>query len=613
MRAALSFLDDPLIAFAVKANPNIAVLTTLAAEGLGADVVSGGEYLRARAAGIAPAKIVFSGVGKTADEMRAALAGGLCQFNLESFPEAELLSQVARAMGRTAPVAFRINPDVDAGSHAKISTGAAHNKFGIPIRETTAACAALRRLPGLELKGLAVHIGSQLTSLAPLETAIARLGEMIAQLRADGHAISTADLGGGLGISYDPSAPPPPSVEDYGAMVARLTRGWDVRLIFEPGRLLVGNAGVLVTEVVRVKPGLQHPFVIVDAAMNDLVRPSLYDAWHEIEAVAPDGERMTADVVGPICESGDVFAVARRLDRVEAGDLMVIRTAGAYAATMAGTYNSRALAPEVLVDGRDWAVVRARRGPEAFLADEKVPRLAEPHWPRMMIEDSARPALGINAHLVGVPGGRWRLNTPSLIVDLDLLEENIARMARLCEEQAIKLRPHAKTHKSIEIARRQLAAGAIGICCAKLGEAEILAAGGIGAILVTSPVVSEEGGRRLASLNRLCPELMIVTDSAANVELLVGAAAASGRPLRVLVDLDVGQHRTGIAPGEGALALAERIAASPDLNLAGIQGYAGHLQHLHGRSERQARTRAAMEMLAGMHAALEARGSPARS
>jgi diaminopimelate decarboxylase len=371
--AALAPLGDPLVAFAVKANPNIAVLSTLAAEGLGADVVSGGEYRRARAAGIAPGRVVFSGVGKSAEEMRLALEGGLCQFNLESFPEAEMLSQVASSMGRTAPVAFRVNPDVDAGSHAKISTGAAHNKFGIPIDETPAACAALQGLPGLELKGLAVHIGSQLTSLAPLEKAFGKLGAMIAQLRAQGHVIATADLGGGLGIQYDPSSPPPPSVEDYGAMVARATRGWDVRLIFEPGRLLVGNAGVLLTEVVRVKPGVHNPFVIVDAAMNDLMRPSLYDAWHDIGAVSPNGEEMIADVVGPVCESGDVFAVARPIDRVEAGELVVIRTAGAYAATMAGTYNSRPLTPEVLVDGSDWAVVRPRRDTEAYLADEIVP------------------------------------------------------------------------------------------------------------------------------------------------------------------------------------------------------------------------------------------------
>ena len=373
LRAALSFAGDPLIAFAVKANPNIAVLTTLAAEGLGADVVSGGEYRRARAAGLAPDRIVFSGVGQTAEEMRTARGEGLYQFNLESFAEAEMLSAVALTMGRTAPVAFRVNPDVDAGTHAKISTGAAHNKFGIPIGDAPAACAALAGLKGLRLQGLAVHIGSQISSLAPLEAAIGKLGGMIAELRAQGHDMLTADLGGGLGIRYDPSAPPPPAIQDYAAMVARLTRGWDLRLIFEPGRLLVGNAGLLLTEVIRLKPGVENPFVVVDAAMNDLLRPSLYDAWHAIDAVSPNGEKMVADVVGPICESGDVFAVARTLDRVAAGDLMVIRTAGAYAATRAGTYNSRALAPEVLVDGKEWAVVRRRRDTEAFLADEDVP------------------------------------------------------------------------------------------------------------------------------------------------------------------------------------------------------------------------------------------------
>lgn len=382
LRAALASLADPLIAYAVKANPNIAVLSTLAREGLGADVVSGGEYDRARAAGIAPGKIVFSGVGKTADEMRRALAGGLAQFNLESFSEAEMLSAVALSMGRTAPVAFRVNPDVDAGTHAKISTGAAHNKFGIPISETLAACAALRDLPGLELKGLAMHIGSQLTSLAPLEAAIVKLGTMIAELRSQGHAVRTADLGGGLGIQYDPALPPPPSPDDYGAMVTRLTRGWDVRPIFEPGRLIVGNAGVLLTEVIRIKPGPNCPFVVVDAAMNDLVRPTLYDAWHEIGAVAPTGDGMVADVVGPVCESGDVFAVARRMDRVGPVDLMAIRTDGDYAAAMAGTYNSRPLVAEVLVDGADWAVVRPRRGNELFLADEALPPwLARDHDP----------------------------------------------------------------------------------------------------------------------------------------------------------------------------------------------------------------------------------------
>jgi diaminopimelate decarboxylase len=373
LRSALSALDDPLIAYAVKANPNGAVLRTLAAEGLGADVVSGGEYRRARAAGIAGDRIVFSGVGKTAAEMALALDGGLCQFNLESVPEAELLSEVALGMGRKAPAAFRVNPDVDAGSHAKISTGAAHNKFGIPIGDAPAAFARAAALPGLDLLGLAVHIGSQLTSLAPLETAFGKVGAMIAELRSQGHEIRTADLGGGLGIRYDPAAPPPPSPEEYGAMVARATRGWDVRLIFEPGRLIVGDAGVLLTEVIRVKAGAENPFVVLDAAMNDLMRPSLYDAWHAIDAVAPSGGERIADVVGPVCETGDTFAVARKMDRVEAGDLVVIRGAGAYAATMANTYNSRPLAPEVLVDGDRWAVVRARRDVEALIADETLP------------------------------------------------------------------------------------------------------------------------------------------------------------------------------------------------------------------------------------------------
>ncbi len=373
LKAALASADEPLIAYAVKANPNLAVLATLAAEGLGADVVSGGEYRRARAAGIAAEKIVFSGVGKTAAEMALALEGGLCQFNLESLSEAEMLSGVARSMGREAPVAFRVNPDVEAGSHAKISTGAAHNKFGIPISEAESACAQVRLLPGLRLQGVAVHIGSQITSLAPLEAAFSKLGKLITALRAQGHDIGTADLGGGLGVAYDPAAPPPPSPEDYGSMVSRVTRGWGARLIFEPGRLIVGNAGVLLTEVIRTKPGADHPFVIVDAAMNDLMRPSLYDAWHGIEAVTPNGEHVVADIVGPVCETGDTFARARSIDRVAAGELMMIRTAGAYAATMGSTYNSRPLAPEVLVNGSQWSVVRQRQEPEALMRDHEMP------------------------------------------------------------------------------------------------------------------------------------------------------------------------------------------------------------------------------------------------
>lgn len=378
LKSALASLDRPLVAYAVKANPNRAVLATFAAEGLGADVVSGGEYRRARAAGIAPEKIVFSGVGKTAAEMALALDGGLCQFNLESVPEAELLSEVALAMGRRAPVALRVNPDVEAGSHAKISTGAAHNKFGVAIADAVGACARIGALPGLQLRGVAVHIGSQLTSLAPLEAAFARLSELIRALRAAGHEIRTADLGGGLGLAYDPAAPPPPTAADYGAMVARVTRKWEARLIFEPGRLLVGEAGVLLTSVIRVKPGPALPFVIVDAAMNDLMRPTLYDAWHAIDAVVPSGRHMVADIVGPVCETGDTFARARRTDLVRAGELMIIRTAGAYAATMASTYNSRPLAPEVLVNGADWAVVRERQTVEALMDDGRLPPWLQP-------------------------------------------------------------------------------------------------------------------------------------------------------------------------------------------------------------------------------------------
>ncbi len=373
LQEALAGLGDPLIAFAVKANPNAAVLATLAAEGLGADVVSIGEYRRARAAGIPAEKIVFSGVGKTAEEMRLALEGGICQFNLESVPEAEMLSKVAASLGRTAPVGFRVNPDVEAGSHAKISTGAAHNKFGVSIAEALDAYARARELPGLQVQGVAVHIGSQLTSLDPLERAFRRVGELIAELRTAGHSIRVADLGGGLGVPYNPEAPLPPSPQAYGRMIAEVANGWEVRFVFEPGRLIVGNAGVLLTEVIRVKPGAAHPFLIVDAAMNDLMRPSLYDAWHAIEAVAPTGERMIANVVGPVCETGDTFATGRSLDHAEAGDLVIFRTAGAYAATMASTYNSRPLTPEVLVEGSKWAVVRPRVDVQTLIDADAIP------------------------------------------------------------------------------------------------------------------------------------------------------------------------------------------------------------------------------------------------
>ena len=372
-REGLSQLDNPLIAFAVKANPNAAVLATLAKLGLGADVVSGGELQRAVAAGIPADRIVFSGVGKTAEEMKLALELGIFQFNLESEPEAEMLSEVALSMGRKAPVAYRINPDVDAGTHAKISTGKSENKFGIPYDRALESYAAARDLPGLDVQGVAVHIGSQLTDLAPLEAAFVKVGALIAQLRAAGHDIRTADLGGGLGVPYDPSQPLPPSPADYGAMVTRVTQGWDARLMFEPGRVIVGNAGVLLSKVIRVKQGAQAPFVIVDAAMNDLMRPSLYDAWHDIRAVAPDGNRIASNVVGPVCETGDTFAMGRDMDVVAAGDLLTFMTAGAYGATMAGTYNSRSLTPEVLVSGDKWAVVRARPPIEALIAGDHIP------------------------------------------------------------------------------------------------------------------------------------------------------------------------------------------------------------------------------------------------
>jgi diaminopimelate decarboxylase len=372
-RDALSRLDDPLIAFAVKANPNGAVLATLAKLGLGADVVSGGELLRAIAAGIPANRIVFSGVGKTADEMRLALEHGIYQFNLESEPEAEMLSEVALSLGKKAPVAYRINPDVDAGTHAKISTGKSENKFGIPYDRALESYAAARDLPGLDVQGVAVHIGSQLTDLTPLEAAFTKVGALIEQLRAAGHVIRTADLGGGLGVPYDPSLPIPPLPAAYGEMVTRVTQGWNVRLMFEPGRVIVGNAGALLSRVVRVKQGAQAPFVIVDAAMNDLMRPSLYDAWHDIRAVHPAGTRETANVVGPVCETGDTFAMHRDMDVVQAGDLVAFMTAGAYGATMAGTYNSRPLTPEVLVSGDKWAVVRARPPIAALIEADSIP------------------------------------------------------------------------------------------------------------------------------------------------------------------------------------------------------------------------------------------------
>jgi diaminopimelate decarboxylase len=363
----------PLVAYAVKANSNQAVIATLARIGAGADVVSLGEMKRALAAGVPAERIVFSGVGKTADEMEAAIHAGVFQINLESLPEAEMLSAVAARMGRTVPVAFRVNPDVDAGTHAKISTGKAENKFGIPIDTAQQAFALAAALPGIEPVGVALHIGSQLTDLAPLEQAFTRLGALIAELRAAGFTVSRADLGGGLGVPYAAHTPGPPLPEAYGAMVARVTADWDVRLTFEPGRVIVGNAGVLVSRVIRVKSGATTDFVIIDAAMNDLLRPSLYDAWHDIDSVMQTDARMIATVVGPVCETGDTFAEGREIPAVEAGDLVVFRTAGAYGAAMASTYNSRLLTPEVLVKGDKWALVRPRSTIEDLIAQDRVP------------------------------------------------------------------------------------------------------------------------------------------------------------------------------------------------------------------------------------------------
>jgi diaminopimelate decarboxylase len=371
-RDGLAGVPRKHLAFAVKSNPNLAVLKVLAQRGYGADVVSGGELDRALAAGIAPADIVFSGVGKTADEIRHALATGIGQFNIESEEEGEMLAAVADSMGLSAAAVLRINPDVDAGTHAKISTGKADNKFGVGLHVGPGIYERLSLLPGIGLRGVAVHIGSQLLSLDPLEAAFGKIGQLVADLRGAGHAITHVDLGGGLGVPYQAGSNPP-SPADYGALVARVTRDWDATIQFEPGRVIAGNAGVLLTRVIRVKPGIQHPFVVVDAAMNDLARPALYDAWHDFEAVVPDGTRMMANIVGPVCESGDTFAMGRDIDTVVAGDLAVFRTAGAYGATMASSYNSRGIVAEVLVDGDRFAVVANRITPAEIMAAEQVP------------------------------------------------------------------------------------------------------------------------------------------------------------------------------------------------------------------------------------------------
>jgi diaminopimelate decarboxylase len=372
-KEALAPLGNPHIAFAIKANPNLAVLKVMQREGLGADVVSGGEMARALAAGMPGKDIVFSGVGKTASEMVRALEAGVGQFNVESEEEGVELAALASALGMRAACALRVNPDVDARTHEKISTGKAENKFGVPIDRAAGIYTRLAALPGLDMRGVAVHIGSQLGDLEPLESAFGKLGELIAELRGTGQSVTHADLGGGLGVPYK-AGEVFPSPAEYGAMVARATAGWDVRLMFEPGRVIAGNAGVLLTRVVRVKRSSNAaPFVIVDAAMNDLARPAMYGAWHDFDVVTPRGGRMVANIVGPICETGDTFAMGRDIEALEAGDLAVFRTAGAYGATMASSYNSRGFIAEVMVDGDRFAVVADRIQPETIFAAERVP------------------------------------------------------------------------------------------------------------------------------------------------------------------------------------------------------------------------------------------------
>ena len=367
---------DPLVCYAMKANSNQAVLALLGALGAGADVVSSGELKRALAAGIPASRVVFSGVGKTAAEMDGALAAGIKCFNVESEPELELLSARADAAGVSAPVSFRINPDVDARTHAKIATGGAETKFGIPFSEAGRIYARAAALPGIRTVGIDMHIGSQIVELEPFDAAFGRLGDLVRHLRGEGHDIRHLDLGGGLGIPYREDNDPPPPPEAYAAVVRRHVDALDCELVFEPGRLIAGNAGILVGSVIYVKRGEAKTFVIVDVGMNDLIRPTLYDAHHSIRPVTepePGVERMVADVVGPVCETGDYMALDREMHPVEAGDLIAIGSAGAYGAVQASTYNTRALVPEVLVSGGRWDVVRARLEPEALIALDHVP------------------------------------------------------------------------------------------------------------------------------------------------------------------------------------------------------------------------------------------------
>lgn len=368
---------DHLVCYAMKAASNQAVLQTLAKLGAGMDVVSGGEYARARAAGVPGERIVFSGVGKTRDEMRLALTGGIRQFNVESEPEMAVLSAVATELGVKAPITIRVNPDVDAKTHAKIATGKSENKFGIPISRAREVYAQAAALAGIDVIGIDVHIGSQLTQLEPFELAYQKVAELTETLRADGHNIRRLDLGGGLGIPYTRSNEAPPLPTDYGAMAKRVLGHLNCEIEIEPGRLIAGNAGILVSQVIYVKEGEDRKFLILDAAMNDLIRPAMYDAHHDIDPVIEPqagAERTTYDVVGPVCESGDTFAKGREMAQMNAGDLVAFRSAGAYGAVMSSEYNTRPLIPEVMVNGSEFAVIRSRPSFDEIINRDTIPR-----------------------------------------------------------------------------------------------------------------------------------------------------------------------------------------------------------------------------------------------
>ena len=361
--------ENSLVCYAVKANSNQAILSMLGKMGAGADVVSEGELKRALHAGIPADRIVYSGVAKTASEMKFALQQDIYQFNVESEPELELLNKVALAAGKQAPVAFRINPDIDARTHAKISTGKASNKFGIAWNGIAKAYARAAALPGIKVQGIDLHIGSQLTELAPFEQAFICLAELTGTLREQGHDISVLDIGGGLGIAYDDEGPQPPTLADYATLANDTLGGLDCRIIVEPGRSMVGDTGILLSEVIYVKQGEHDKFLIIDAGMNDLLRPSMYDAFHEITPVKlSDNELHQYQIVGPICETGDTFARDRELPRMQAGDLIAIRDVGAYGAVMASSYNARPLVPEVLVEGDDISVIRKRPGIDELIS-----------------------------------------------------------------------------------------------------------------------------------------------------------------------------------------------------------------------------------------------------